>query len=131
MEYPYFTAAQQPYQYMGLPPTPGQTASTHSDEFSNSPSVRVPFPRICSDLTRFQDGFNQYQSFDYNPYAANGLPRAKPPIQQHQPSNGTNNEYEVPPSIQTDETQRGSNSDEDEKDMTPAQSRRKAQNRAA
>lgn len=35
MDYPYFQPAPQPYQFLGLPPTPSHTHSVHSDDFSN------------------------------------------------------------------------------------------------
>lgn len=124
MDYPYFTAAPQPYQFLGLPPTPAHTGSANSDDFSNSP-----------------DAFDQFQpTFDYaqfNNAPANGLPpQPKPPTpqSQHKPSisssgNG-NHGYDMNMEINDESTRRGSNSDDDD-NMTPAQSRRKAQNRAA
>lgn len=114
MDYPYFTAAPQPYQFLGLPPTPAHTGSANSDDFSNSPP----------------DAFDQFQSFDYNQFASNGLPQPKPPTPQHKPSISTNNGYDIPLDMNDDSMRRGSNSDDDD-NMTPAQSRRKAQNRAA
>jgi len=111
MDYPYFTAAPQPYQFLGLPPTPAHT-NTNSDEFSNSPP----------------DAFDQFQNFDtYNHFNANGLP--KPPTPQPQKPS-VNNGFDLGLDMQDDVNRRGSNSDDDE-NMTPAQSRRKAQNRAA
>jgi len=141
MDYPYFTAAPQPYQFLGLPPTPAHTGSANSDDFSNSPPVRsqpfsyVTYQSPTSLTTKQQDAFDQFQSFDYNPFtASNGLPpqdQNKPPTPQHKPSIvSANNGFEMPADMNNDEMRRGSNSDDDD-NMTPAQSRRKAQNRAA
>jgi AP-1-like transcription factor len=133
MDYPYFTAAPQPYQFLGLPPTPAHTGSANSDDFSNSPPVRSqPFSYVTyqSPLTARQDAFDQFQSFDYNQFNSNGLPAAKPPTPQHKPSMSANNGFDMPVDMNDDSNRRGSNSDDDD-NMTPAQSRRKAQNRAA
>jgi len=133
MEYPYFTTAPQTYNpiYLGLPPTPSHTNSANSDDFSNSP-VRAPafsYVQYHSPLTATQDAFDQFQAFDYNNFTPNGIPQPKPPTPTHKSSNGVHNGFEIP--IDNDESmRRGSNSDDDD-NMTPAQSRRKAQNRAA
>jgi hypothetical protein len=119
MEYPYFTAAPQPpYQFLqvGLPPTPAHThpGSAHSDDYSNSPP----------DAFEFQN-FDPFNHFNGN----NGMPTNKPPtpISQHKP----NHAYEPNNGdVSNNPNQQGSNSDDDD-NMTPAQSRRKAQNRAA
>jgi AP-1-like transcription factor len=153
MDYSYFTAAQQPYQFLGLPPTPAHTNSANSDDFSNSPPVCSPSHSYQSlsyqspffapssyspsnsayhfTLTARQDDFNQYQNYDYNQFAPSAVAQARPPTPQHKPSISANNGFDMQLPMNADETQRGSNSDEDDRDMTPAQSRRKAQNRAA
>ena len=102
---------------------------------------------------RQHDDFDQFQNFNFNPHFANGntdLPKPAP-IPQHRSSTGSNgksaplhnydvNTYEsnnaAAMDMANEEARRsagngqgGSNSDDD--DMTPAQSRRKAQNRAA
>lgn len=141
MDYPYYSAAPQPYQFLGLPPTPAHTAhagSANSDDFSNSPPVRpAPFSYVTyqspHSLTSRQDAFDQYQNFDYSQFSHNGLPQSqqpKPPTPQHKPSIPANNGYDMQMDMNADEMRRGSNSDDDD-NMTPAQSRRKAQNRAA
>jgi len=117
MDYQYFTAAPQPYQFVGLPPTPAHTGSNTSDDFANSPP----------------DTFD-YQNYDaFQHFNNNGVPQKPPtPLSQHKPSISisANQKYEVNNvDINDDAMRRGSNSDDD--DMTPAQSRRKAQNRAA
>ena len=93
MDYPYFTAAaQQPYQFLPLPPTPAHTGSSNSDDFSNSPPVRDHFHTLQSYsqsfLTPKQDAF-EFQNFDafnahYNP-ASNGI-QVKPPTPLSQTS---------------------------------------------
>ncbi len=137
MDYPYFTAAQQPYTFLGLPPTPAHTGSSNSDDFSNSPPVRDHFHTLQSYsqsfLTPKQDAF-EFQPFDafnqhYNPNPIQV--KAPTPHSQHKPSISTStHNYEIPGEQNDDSNRRGSNSDDDD-NMTPAQSRRKAQNRAA
>jgi len=140
MDYPYFTAAPQPYQFLGLPPTPAHTGSANSDDFSNSPPVRDHFHTVQSYsqsfLTPKQDAF-EYQNFDafnqhYNTNSNGIQPKPPTPLSQHKPSiSNSNHNYEVNNGDMNDDArQRGSNSDDDD-NMTPAQSRRKAQNRAA
>jgi len=118
MDYPYFTAAPQPYQFLGLPPTPAHTGSANSDDFSNSPPDAFEFQNF--------DAFNQH-------FNANGIqPKPPTPLSQHKPSiSNSNHNYEMNNGDMNDDAmRRGSNSDDDD-NMTPAQSRRKAQNRAA
>lgn len=143
MDYPYFTAAPQPYQFLhvGLPPTPAHTGSANSDEYSNSPPVRDEFlkvqPYSQSLLTAKQDAFDTFPNFGgYDHYGnSNGLPTNKPPtpVSQHKGSigNAGNQNYDVNGGeVNNNGNQHGSNSDDDD-NMTPAQTRRKAQNRAA
>ncbi|CZT04768.1 related to YAP1-transcriptional activator involved in oxidative stress response [Rhynchosporium agropyri] len=143
MDYPYFTTTTaQPFQYLDLPPTPVHTGSSNSDHYSNSPPVRSqnqfhkvqPFSEPF--LTPKQDAF-EYQNFDtFNQHYDNGMQPIKPPtpVSQHKPSisNGVNPNYDmiIGGDLNDDANRRGSNSDDDD-NMTPAQSRRKAQNRAA
>ena len=139
MDYPYFTAAPQPYQFLGLPPTPAHISSSNSDDFSNSPPVRDHFHTLQSYsqpfLTPKQDAF-EFQPFDafnqhYNPNPNPIQVKAPTPHSQHKPSISTStHNYEIPGEQNDDSNRRGSNSDDDD-NMTPAQSRRKAQNRAA
>ena len=174
MDYQYFNQNPQPYQFLGLPPTPAHTGSANSDEFSNSPVGDVPL-RLASAtstrqshysahrysspsspflpvypsqhhhshqfLTQKQDAFDQFQqNFDctqFNNSTIDGLSRqVKPPTPQPQPitSVGSNvnskPSYEMSTEMNDEGARRGSNSDDDD-NMTPAQSRRKAQNRAA
>lgn len=150
MDYPYFqTATPQAYPYVpvGLPPTPTQTNSISEHDFSSNPSppVRSHFHTLDSDplsiLTPIQDGNYDFQFESYNHFSQNtqnGLhhkPQTPHP-QHHKPSYGAtprpNSNNQDPDSGMNNGNgnQPGSNSD-DEDNMTPAQTRRKAQNRAA
>jgi hypothetical protein len=152
MDFPYFqNAAPQPYhpqQFVPLPPTPSQSNSISDDYNSNpSPPVRARFHTFKSNplsvLTPVQDA-NYDFSFDnnYNHFPQNGG-LSKTPLSahhNHKPSlstannqNGRGGAFEIqePLSLNTQNINpNGSNSDDDD-NMTPAQSRRKAQNRAA
>ena len=81
-------------------------------------------------LTERQDAFDQFQTFGYNQFTSNGLSHAEPLTPQKEPSISANNGFDLAPDMNDDSLRRGSNSDDDE-NMTLAQSRRKAQNRAA
>ncbi|PBP24395.1 bZIP transcription factor [Diplocarpon rosae] len=144
MDYPYFTsAAPQPYQFLDLPPTPAQTGS---GTYSNSPPVSSQSDTFQSPtepcLTFQQDAF-EYQTFDaYNQlqHYNNSIPQKPPtPVSAHKVpaghglgSTNENQSYETfnGGDINDEANIRGSHSEDDE-NMTPAQSRRKAQNRAA
>ncbi|KAG0650102.1 Fluconazole resistance 3 [Hyphodiscus hymeniophilus] len=120
--------------------------STHRRSSPSSPQAPVYQPQRYHShhfLTQKQDAFDQFQqNFDYSQFQdpnANGIPpQAKPPTPQpqHQSSvssngNGNGNHgYDMNMEMNDEGTRRGSNSDDDD-NMTPAQSRRKAQNRAA
>ncbi|KXX82605.1 Fluconazole resistance protein 3 [Madurella mycetomatis] len=142
----YFPGAP-PYQFMGshIPPlTPAPTNSVASDEFNTTspPEVYEQFPNgIPHD--QFQN-FDSYVQFN----AAQAFPGPPTPPGQHsahaaaaavQPGNGVVRQpgptTEILPVSNPDlddlaqSRRQGSNSEED--DLTPAQSRRKAQNRAA
>jgi len=118
MDYSYFAAAApQPYQFMGLPPTPAHTNIISADEFSNGSPP---------------DAFSQFQNFDaYNQFNANGVPEPPSPQSQHRNSIPAPISDGLDGSVDMNgaDNRQGSNSDDE--DMTPAQSRRKAQNRAA
>lgn len=103
---------------------------SHSRLVSRSPrSPSIPVYPFA--LTATQDDFNHFQPYDYNQYGPNAVPQPRPPTPQHKPSIASSNGFDMSLHVNSEETQRGSNSDDDDKDMTPAQSRRKAQNRAA
>lgn len=87
----------------------------------------------------YEQKFDQFQTFDaYNHYNSNGIPGQPPtPQSQHQPSGpassilgkGEGVEFTNESNESNGEPRQGSNSDDE--DMSPAQARRKAQNRAA
>ncbi|QSZ32435.1 hypothetical protein DSL72_002009 [Monilinia vaccinii-corymbosi] len=110
----YYPPAAQ--SFFPLPPaTATHPNASNIDESSNSPP---------------HDAFDQFQTYDYaNQYHAH-IPIAITPPPKHKPSMPHPMCTEMPTDMNEDATQRGSNSD-DENNMTPAQSRRKAQNRAA
>jgi hypothetical protein len=137
----------------GVPLNLASPISTHpshsSDQQNASPSslrASVYPPQHHHShpfLTQKQEAFDQFQpSFDFNQFnnvAANGIPseaKLPPPQSQHKSSissNGNanrNHSFEMNIEMNDDGARRGSNSDDDD-NMTPAQSRRKAQNRAA
>jgi len=127
-------APQSTYQpYLGMP-TPTHSGSANSDDYGNSPPVRAQsfhYLQYQSPLTVRQDAassFDQFSTFDYNQFHT-GLPPPKSLTPQQKPAIPTTG-YEAPQEMNDDSVRRGSNSDDDE-NMTPAQSRRKAQNRAA
>lgn len=84
-------------------------------------------------LTSFvpQDAFDQFQTFDaYNHFDPHGAAQPPTPQSQHQPSvANTSDSHDGGSETLNSEQRQASNSDDE--DMTPAQSRRKAQNRAA
>ncbi|KAL2020226.1 hypothetical protein VTK56DRAFT_8652 [Thermocarpiscus australiensis] len=139
----YFPGAP-PYQLMGahIPPlTPAHSNSVASEDFNttSSPDVYDQFPSgIPHD--QFQN-FDGYVQFNHAP----PFPGPPTPPGQHpaaaaaQPVNGVVHQpgpaaeilpvSKLDPDDQGQNRKQGSNSEED--DLTPAQSRRKAQNRAA
>ncbi|CAD6446144.1 56b2e669-bef9-4085-ae2a-da19de16e4cb [Sclerotinia trifoliorum] len=111
MDYSYYTGNAQSF-FPLQPPTPTYTNASNSDEFSNSPP---------------QDALEHFQPYDYaNQYN----PRIPQTTTQHKPSIAQPMYSEMPTDVIDDVMRRGSNSD-DEENLTPAQSRRKAQNRQA
>ncbi|MCJ1474551.1 hypothetical protein MMC13_003210 [Lambiella insularis] len=128
MDYSYFAAPAQSYPFLGLPPTPTHSYGAHEDPRHEPP-----------DVYQTTSGFQSFdQSFQFNPNVFVPQPpeQQSPPISHHGPlvaalthtesSNGinSNGEYE--------NDQNGNRSSSEEKEiLTPAQSRRKAQNRAA
>ncbi|KAH8589646.1 hypothetical protein B0O99DRAFT_636599 [Bisporella sp. PMI_857] len=112
-------SAYPQYHQLGLQ-TPTHTGSANSDDFGNSP------PDVAS-FDQFPNYDHHHQ--DYGQYH-HGLPHQKPPTPVHKPAITANNGFEISPDMNDHGINRGSNSDDDD-NMTPAQSRRKAQNRAA
>lgn len=135
----------QPYPFIGIPPlTPSHSNSAGTDEFNNTASNHSP-PEVF-------DGFqnpDHFQNFDQyaqlNHAAAPNFPGPPgPPTPPTHPMHGQghaggvnlahkNPQADVLPmsKVDPDQSSRNNASNSDEDDMTPAQSRRKAQNRAA
>lgn len=140
MEYPYFTATPQPYQFLGHPPAQAHTGPVTSDEYNNSPTVRDlyntaqsfshPFLTLTQDAFEFQD----FDAFNLHFTTNSDLPKPLTPISQHETSvkdSANSHTFEINVGDANDDSiRRGSNSD-DEEDRTPVRARRKAQNRAA
>lgn len=137
MDYSYFTAAPQPYHFIGLPPTPAHSQTPKADDYNNTDaSVSISYVRISSytysilrqdtfDPTAFQ-AFES--SFRFDPTAL---------IQPHSPTKSLPKSL-LAPNINSDgggldleSEQMARDSSEEKDNLTPAQSRRKAQNRAA
>ncbi|KAK1710459.1 bZIP transcription factor [Colletotrichum lupini] len=134
----YFAQAQ-PYQFMGIPPlTPSHSNSAGSDDFNTTspPDVYAEYPNDQQHFNNFDNyaaaqQFNpQHTSFPGPPGPPtppnHGLPVQQPVQQQRTQHNGMS----APPPLD-DHSRRGQSNSDDEENMTPAQSRRKAQNRAA
>lgn len=147
----YFGGAQ-PYQFMGIPPlTPSHSNSAASDEFgnnnNNSSNNHSQSPHEIYESFPNHDQFpqnfdHQYPQFNHHNPNFPGPPGPPTPPnislhgQNHTGANGThqakNGQADILPLTKLDpdtSRQTGSNSEED--DLSPAQSRRKAQNRAA
>ncbi|KAH9883654.1 hypothetical protein F4778DRAFT_801230 [Xylariomycetidae sp. FL2044] len=154
-----YYGAAQPYQFIGIPPlTPSHSHSAASDEF-NSHSPHELYENFQnnhnhnhnnnsssgSSNDHFQPNFEQYGQFNGNPNPNQNQNFHGPPgpptppahsLHGHNQGNGasimSNHQADMLPAAKPDpdaNRQTGSNSDDD--DLTPAQSRRKAQNRAA
>ncbi|KAI2620563.1 hypothetical protein GGR54DRAFT_639596 [Hypoxylon sp. NC1633] len=141
-----FYGGAHPYHFIGIPPlTPSHSNSAASEEFNNhSPhDVYDGF----QNTEQFQQNFEQYGQFNHQSQTFPGPPGPPTPPTTH-PLHGQNGQTQSQvngattgvKNIQTDilplakpdpdaNRQTASNSDDD--DLTPAQSRRKAQNRAA
>ncbi|OAP64023.1 hypothetical protein AYL99_03250 [Fonsecaea erecta] len=131
MDFSYFTSAPQPYQFFGLPHTPSTTQTGHLDEFRTAPST----DQYDAAFAAFQ------QSFHYDPATFLAQPHQSstqsPPIQGRHDSMVSMPEVDMT-SLTTsaidmtpDEPAAARSSSEEKDTLTPQQSRRKAQNRAA
>ncbi|KAK3489186.1 uncharacterized protein B0T23DRAFT_195311 [Neurospora hispaniola] len=140
--------AQPPYHFIGIAPlTPSHSNSASSDDFNASP--QEIFDQFPNGLPH--DQFQNFEAFaQFNNQSTTFAGPPTPPTQQllptTQPTNGTIhlqhqqqsaadllrslNNAKGDPADEARARRQGSNSDEDE-NLTPAQSRRKAQNRAA
>lgn len=132
----------QPYQFIGIPPlTPSHSNPAASEDYNNQSPPEVYDGYQNNDQLH---NFDQYGPFNHQaqqhafqgppgpptpptqPVQARNLSQSNGPAKSHQP------QVDVIPMTKSDpdgSRQTGSNSDDE--DLTPAQSRRKAQNRAA
>ncbi|KAI0839553.1 hypothetical protein F5Y06DRAFT_24435 [Hypoxylon sp. FL0890] len=139
-----FYGGAHPYHFIGIPPlTPSHSNSAASDEFNNHSPHDVYDSFQNND--HFQQNFEPYAQFNHQPQTFPGPPGPPtPPTHPIQGQNGQiqsqvngssdvkSSQVDILPMAKPDpdaNRQTASNSDED--DLTPAQSRRKAQNRAA
>ncbi|KAK7946511.1 bZIP transcription factor [Apiospora aurea] len=135
--HPFYGQNQPSYQFIGIPPlTPSHSNSAASDEFNNQ-SPPETFDGF-QNPDQFQQNFDQYAHF--NQQQAQSFPPGPPtpPTTHSLHGQGSSNavnpnkalqQADILPLTKSDPGNNGSNSDDE--DMTPAQSRRKAQNRAA
>lgn len=148
-----YYGAGQPYQFLGIPPpTPSHSNSAPSEDFNHSPPVGLSLPRpsIAPGRTtnhRPQDIYDQFQNFENYPQFdhsqapapafSQGQNPPTPPTQQHGRVHGIKAQQQQQPDMvspaktEIDQNARAGSNSAEEDDMTPAQSRRKAQNRAA
>ncbi|SLM34631.1 bzip transcription factor, partial [Lasallia pustulata] len=127
MDYQYYTAPAQNYPFLGLHATPSPSYTPHR-EHPNDPSNAYHAPN------------NSYQAynttFHYNPHPlVPQTQRQSPPPPQNPPSLGHSFDSDNPNRVANDydnpEQSQPRSSSEEKESLTPAQSRRKAQNRAA
>ncbi|KIV91812.1 hypothetical protein PV10_06310 [Exophiala mesophila] len=131
MDFSYFTSAPQPYQFFGMQHAPNSTQAQPVDDFRHTPST----DQYDAAFAAFQ------QSFHYDPSTflaqPHHVPGQSPPSITRQGSmisapDVDMNGLTAPSQDMTPEEPRVTRSSSEEKDnLTPQQSRRKAQNRAA
>ncbi|KAI9833334.1 MAG: hypothetical protein M1819_003729 [Sarea resinae] len=119
MDYSYFTAPPQPYQFIGLPPTPAHTHPLHPEEYSNGSSP------LNDHYNQAFQNYEQYKQFENDRVVGHTPPESNP----NPPASLNNGDSGI--SVDFDQEQARRSSSEEKESMTPAQSRRKAQNRAA
>ena len=152
MDYSYFAPTAQPYNFFGIAPAKPELSYTPQEEPPNETLVRIRHPTCPSvpvnvELTAycFQDIYdpNTFQFFDqnaqFNPTSL--IPSTQsPPHTVHQTDplpNPLSLSYdrslsqELAGDADFDQAPGRGSSDDDKDNLTPAQSRRKAQNRAA
>ncbi|KAK2057936.1 bZIP transcription factor [Colletotrichum caudatum] len=146
-----YFAQTQPYQFMGIPPlTPSHSNSAGSDDFNTTspPDVYAEYPNDQHFST-----FDNYSAAQFNPHQTSfpgppgpptppnhGLP-VQQTVQptQHNGMSATSSMQQIKAQPEVivhkqeplDDHSRRGQSNSDDEDLTPAQSRRKAQNRAA
>jgi AP-1-like transcription factor len=145
MDYSYFSAGPQPYQFFGLPPTPRQSNTPPPGEYSRpvlSPgrigddnSNRFPTSDMDAAFAAFQQNF-RYDPASLGTQHRNSLPNSptKSPRKDSTISIPDPTRHGLQPiaaDLSYEDQQRGRSSSEEKESLKPAQSRRKAQNRAA
>lgn len=158
MDYTYFTPAPQQFQFFNLPPTPAHSHTPHGEDENLSPPVSSssrgarPVSNAIDEIPIVQDHFdNPYQHFDpsfptfddgsviaaHNP--AHPPPHLANKASYDQSGGAALHEVDgngmraLSMSEGNDDMSHhaGRSSSEEKESLTPAQSRRKAQNRAA
>jgi AP-1-like transcription factor len=145
MDYSYFSAGPQPYHFFGLPPTPGQSNTPPPGDYSRpvlSP-VRINddapnrFPPSDMDaaFAAFQQNF-RYDPTSFGTQQRNSLSQSPTKSLRKDstisiPDANGNGLQPIAADLSYEDQQRARSSSEEKESLTPAQSRRKAQNRAA
>ncbi|KAI1391921.1 uncharacterized protein F4822DRAFT_109314 [Hypoxylon trugodes] len=141
-----FYGGANPYHFIGIPPlTPSHSNSAASDEFNNH-SPHDVYDGFQNNEQQFQQNFEPYAQFNHQPHQTFPGPPGPPTPPTH-PMHGQNgqnqsqvngasdvknSQIDILPLAKPDpDANRHTASNSDEDDLTPAQSRRKAQNRAA
>lgn len=152
MDYSYFAPQAQPYQFFGIAPAKSGLSYTSQEEPHTDPLVTTkhftsPFvystPRLTAALSQDIYDQNTYQYFDQNAHF-NPTSIIPPPQSPPRPLNPTDPlptplplpydrslSQELTGDVDLDQAPGRGSSDDDKDNLTPAQSRRKAQNRAA
>ena len=145
MDFSYFSAGPQPYQFFGLPPTSGQSNTPPPGEYSrpvlsparisDDPSNHFPASGMDAAFAAFQQNF-RYDPTSFGTQQRNSVSHSptKSPRKDSTISipdaNGTGLQP-IAADLSHEDQQRNRSSSEEKESLTPAQSRRKAQNRAA
>ena len=145
MDYSYFSAGPQPYQFFGLLPTPGQSNTPPPSDYSrpvlspvrisDDPSNHFPASGMDAAFAAFQQNF-RYDPTSFGTQQRNSLSHSptKPPRKESTisiPDANGNGLQPIAADLSHEDQQRNRSSSEEKESLTPAQSRRKAQNRAA
>ncbi|MCJ1480025.1 hypothetical protein MMC06_000179 [Schaereria dolodes] len=127
MDYSYFTAPTQTYPFLGLPPTPTHAYEPQEEQMNGGTDTYQDansFPAFDPSFRFDASAFIQHPQQQSPPHSQHG--QSFPNTLHGESSTGlSNGEYDI-----NDQGQ-GRSSSEEKEILTPAQSRRKAQNRAA
>ncbi|MCJ1367843.1 hypothetical protein MMC16_006978 [Acarospora aff. strigata] len=122
MDYSYFTPVPQPFQFLGLPPTPAHSQTPQVDDCiiesppnTYDPAVFLPFE----------------PPFRFDPNAPNPPPLSPTKAEANTALEHTTGMDGGGPALDIDNDPTSRDSSEEKDNLTPALSRRKAQNRAA